>query len=174
MSKDDPALDDGPSVSGVDIVGAPTPLELSLNKPFRGFLAGDDGAARYMRLKRETSPSDTPLNGPPRWLPDPQLIELRRQELQALRELRDFLMGMHDNNIRREARENGPGRNNKQADDDEQVRGLLNKHDRNVEAARREFVKLHPEDSRPASASKRFTRSVRQIREREYYGSKRI
>ena len=83
-------------------------------------------------------------------------------------------MEMHDNNIRREARENGPGRNNKQADDDEQVRGLLNKHDRNVEAARREFVKLHPEDSRPASASKRFTRSVRRIREREYYKSKRM
>ena len=63
-----------------------------------------------MRLKRETPPSDTPLTGPPRWLPDPQLIELRREEHQALRELHAFLMGMHDDRIRRETRENGPGR----------------------------------------------------------------
>ena len=48
----------------------PASPEPSLKKPFRGFLAGDDGAARYMRLKRETSPSDTPLIGPPRWLPE--------------------------------------------------------------------------------------------------------
>ena len=184
MSKDDRALDGGPSEPDVDIVGASGSPEPSLNKPFRGFLAGDDGVARYMRLKLETSlsdtllsdtpPCDTPLIGPPRWLPDPQLIELRREERQALRELHAFLMHMHDDRIRREARESGPGRNNKQADDDEQVRGLLNEHDRNVEAARREFVKLHPEDSRPASASKRFTRSVRRIREWEYYNSKKI
>ena len=50
-----------------------------------------------MRLKRETHVSphasrDTPLIGPPRWLPDPQLIELRREERPALRELHDFLM----------------------------------------------------------------------------------
>jgi hypothetical protein len=134
---------------------------------FRGFLAGDDGAARYMAFMREP---------PPDWSPEPELrlIEARNEERQALRELRAFLMEMHDDEIRREARASGPGRNNKQADDDEQVRGLLNKHDRNVEAARREFVNLHPEDSRPASASKRFTRSVKRISKREYYESKRI
>jgi hypothetical protein len=177
VSKDDRVPEGGPSDPDVDIVGAsgsvPASPEPSLKKPFRGFLAGDDGAARYMRLKRETPPSDTPLTAPPRWLPDPQLIELRRKEHQALRELHAFLMGMHDDRIRRETLESGPGRNNKQADDDEQVQGLLNKHDRNVEAARREFVKLHPDDTGSA-ASKRFTRSVRRIRERDYYKSKRM
>ena len=164
-----PVVKDG---SDANNVGAP-----SLKKLVLGCLASDEEAARYAALVRESPLSDMPLIGPPPRATEmsPRLIEAHLEERQASRKMLAFLMRMRDEKIRLEARASAPGRKNGQANaDDEQVRDLLNKHDRNIEAARCEFVKLHPENSDPASNSKRFTRSLDRIRKREYYELEKI
>jgi hypothetical protein len=64
VSKDDRVPDGGPSDPDVDIVGAsgsvPASPEPSLKEPFRGFLAGDDGAKRFFALKRNPPAEDPP------------------------------------------------------------------------------------------------------------------